>query len=229
LLDGGSGADTLNGEAGNDSYIVDNAGDKVVEAANGGTDTVQASRSYTLPENVEKLILIAAGNYSGTGNVQSNTITGNGGANTLKGLGGNDVLLGGRGNDRLYGDSGNDKLNGAAGADTLFGGSGADTFVFRAVSDSTVASTGRDTIVDFSKAAGDRIDLSAIDARPASSADNAFVFIGKSAFTKCAGELRYQKSGSDTLILGDTNGDGRADFSILVSGSVAFAKGDFLL
>ncbi|MDR6757402.1 Ca2+-binding RTX toxin-like protein [Mycoplana sp. BE70] len=229
VLNGGAGADTLLGGAGNDTYVVNCAGDTVVEAAGGGTDTVEAGCSYTLADHVERLVLTGTGSHSGTGNALSNRIVGNAADNVLKGLDGNDVLYGGRGNDRIYGGNGSDKIDGDAGADTLSGGSGCDTFVFRSVSDSTAAIGGRDTIVDFSKAAGDRIDLSGIDARQASSADNAFVFIGKSAFTKCAGELRYQKSGSDTLVLGDTDGDGRADFSILVTGSVAFAKGDFLL
>ncbi|MFD1329486.1 cadherin-like domain-containing protein [Mycoplana ramosa] len=229
VLNGGAGADKLLGGAGDDTYVVDDAGDCVVEVAGGGSDTVEAGCSYTLAAHVERLTLTGVGNYSGTGNTLANRIVGNAAANVLKGLDGNDVLLGGRGNDRIHGGNGSDRIAGDAGADMLSGGSGCDTFVFRSVSDSTLASAGRDTIVDFSKAAGDRIDLSAIDARPASSADNAFVFIGKAAFTKCAGELRYQKSGSDTLVLADTDGDGRADFSILVSGSVAFAKGDFLL
>lgn len=226
-LNGGSGADRLIGGAGDDIYVVDHAGDIVVEATGGGADTVTAGCSYTLAGNVERLILTGTGGYAGTGNALSNRIVGNAAANTLKGLDGDDLLYGGRGNDRIYGGNGNDRIDGGAEADVLSGGSGCDTFVFRAASDSTVSSPGRDTIADFSK--GDRIDLGAIDARASSSADNAFVFIGNSNFTKCAGELRYQKSGSDTLVSGDTDGDGRADFSILVSGNITFTKGDFLL
>ena len=49
------------GRAGNDTYVVDNAGDVVSEAASAGTDTVQSSVTYTLGDNVENLTLTGAG------------------------------------------------------------------------------------------------------------------------------------------------------------------------
>ena len=56
LLDGGLSADLMDGGSGDDHYIIDDAGDSVVELADAGLDTVTASISHELAENVEKLI-----------------------------------------------------------------------------------------------------------------------------------------------------------------------------
>jgi Ca2+-binding RTX toxin-like protein len=98
-LDGRSGADTLEGGAGDDIYYVDNIGDVVIEAINGGIDTIYASVSYNQPTNVEKVISVGSGAVNTTGNSLNNTLTGNSGNNTLTGLGGNDILDGGAGTD----------------------------------------------------------------------------------------------------------------------------------
>ncbi|MFM6511173.1 MAG: bluetail domain-containing putative surface protein, partial [Microcystis panniformis] len=145
-LVGTSGADAMTGLAGNDTYTVNNAGDLVIEALNQGTDTVQASISYTLPNNVENLLLTGTGNLNGTGNALNNQITGNSGNNSLNGAAGIDTLIGG---------AGNDSLNGAAGIDTLTGGVGTDIFIFQ-FSQSTAAAL--DRVTDFAIGT-DKIDL----------------------------------------------------------------------
>lgn len=98
-LDGQAGADTMIGGSGNDIYVVDNAGDKVTEVANQGTDTVQASITYTLGDHLENLTLTGTAAINGTGNTANNTLMGNSGNNTLIGGGGADTLMGGEGRD----------------------------------------------------------------------------------------------------------------------------------
>ncbi|MDD5384419.1 MAG: calcium-binding protein [Gallionella sp.] len=98
-LDGGTGADMLLGGAGNDTYVVDNQSDTVGELVGEGTDTVQASVSRTLGDNLENLTLTGAASINGTGNGLDNVIVGNGAANMLTGGLGNDTLNGGAGND----------------------------------------------------------------------------------------------------------------------------------
>lgn len=99
-LNGGVGADTLTGGAGNDIYIVDNVGDRVIEAVNGGNDTVRTSlNTYTLSDNVEVLAFTGTGGFTGTGNALNNIITGGNGVDRLNGGSGNDTLSGGGGND----------------------------------------------------------------------------------------------------------------------------------
>jgi serralysin len=130
VLDGRGGADIMRGGLGNDTYIVDNVNDVVIEESTLASeiDTVRASVSYTLSTNVENLVLTGNANLNGSGNELDNVITGNAGSNTLVGGAGNDSLYGGAGNDRLEGGEGNDLLDGGAGIDTLIGGQGDDIY-----------------------------------------------------------------------------------------------------
>lgn len=98
-LHGGSGADDMQGDAGDDTYVVDNTGDKVTEWLNAGNDTVNASISYTLGDNVENLLLTGTTDIHGAGNALNNRITGNSGSNFIDGGAGADTLIGGTGSD----------------------------------------------------------------------------------------------------------------------------------
>jgi len=108
LLDGGTGADAMTGGTGGETYIVDDIADTVVEAFGEGADTVFASVTYTLAENVEHLTQTGSANINATGNQDANLITGNVGNNVLSGSGGDDTLIGGGGTDTLAGGLGND-------------------------------------------------------------------------------------------------------------------------
>jgi Ca2+-binding RTX toxin-like protein len=145
-LDGGMGMDTLIGGSGDDIYVIDNAGDNVIESRNAGTDAVYSSISYTLTDNVENLALSGTAGISGTGNALDNVITGNGGANMLSGMGGNDTLQGNTANDILQGGDGNDTLRDNGGNNLLDGGRGADSLAGNAGNELFAGGTGNDVI-----------------------------------------------------------------------------------
>ncbi|MCW1918923.1 M10 family metallopeptidase C-terminal domain-containing protein [Rhodobacter sp. KR11] len=96
-LSGLGGIDTLEGGAGADTYVVAELGDVIVEAVDGGIDTIRASVDYTLGANLETLILDGA--LKGTGNTLGNTLIGNALANTLDGKTGADTMRGAAGDD----------------------------------------------------------------------------------------------------------------------------------
>jgi len=182
----------------------------------GGPDTQYSSVTSTLTTKQHLVLLDGpTGLLNGIGNAQANTIVGNKGNNVLTGLAGNDDLRGGKGNDTLVG---------GLGKDTMTGGVGGDKFDFNLITES-VRGANRDVIVDFTRAQGDKIDLSTLDADTDGTAGNqAFQFIGATAFTGIDGQLRC----SSGIIQGDTNGDKVADFEIQVKLATLFAT-DFIL
>jgi len=127
LLDGGLGADTMTGGRGDDTYIVDNTGDRIVELAGEGTDTIVSSVSFTASAHVENLSLTGSAHVNGTGNTLDNRLTGNAGNNVLDGGAGSDTLLGGAGNDTLQGGVGADSMSGGLGDDRYYVDNAGDT------------------------------------------------------------------------------------------------------
>ena len=122
ILNGLAGADVLDGGSGNDTYVVDDVGDVVIELAGGGTDTVQTTlAARTLADNLENLTFAGNGDFAGTGNALANVITGSTGNDTLDGAGGADRLVGGLGDDTyIVGESGDTVVEASAqGRDTV--------------------------------------------------------------------------------------------------------------
>jgi Ca2+-binding RTX toxin-like protein len=165
--------------------------------------------------------------FKGWGGTVDGDIHGSGGNDTIIGGAADDAIFGDFGMDVLKGGNGDDTLAGGAGRDAMTGGLGSDTFDFNNVNESALGGQ-RDRITDFSKV-DDFIDLSSIDANAGVGGNQAFDFIGSTAFSNTAGELRATTSSGNTIIAGDADGDGNADFSILAVGVTGLTAGDFIL
>jgi Ca2+-binding RTX toxin-like protein len=159
------------------------------------------------------------------GNADQN-FSGGANADDLFGAGGRDIIKGGNGDDRLFGESGADKLTGGRAHDVLFGGGGKDIFLFNRVGDTKPAPAKRDIISDFA-VGNDRINLKKMDADVELEGNQAF-FFGGDAFDNTAGELIQVAAGDDSLLGGDIDGDGVADFAILLAGVQASVENDIV-
>ena len=188
---GGSGANRMYGGDGNDTYFVDHPNDEVVEGfgTSSGTDTVRSRLdNYTLPANVEILILEPNNDWNqiftnddlnGTGNALNNRLQGNQGNNNLYGMDGDDTLIGGLGDNLLDGGGGFDM------ADYSQIGHPAIVNLGEAVP-GYAYSTGvayYDTLVDIEGAIGTRFD----DSFTGNSQDNFFELVGGSDFVDGGG------------------------------------------
>ena len=163
-----------------------------------------------------------------TGGSGGDAITGNAANNLLTGRGGFDALVGGDGNDTLNGGNGQDTLTGGAGRDVLSGGDGADDFVYYYASDSGTANVARDRINGFISGSDD-IDLRNMDANINDADIDAFSWRGRQAFDGTAGQLRWSSVAAGVVVEADLDGDGSADFAILLGGISSVLRGDFLI
>lgn len=232
-LDGGTGNDKLYGNGGNDA-LKGGEGDDTLMAGSGadtldggaGSDTADYSeftKSLSVTLNganystlkfgiIKTDILKNIENIIGGGGADK--ITGDLNANILNGGTGNDTLDGSAGNDTLIGGAGNDVFTGGTGKDSLTGGLGSDVFYFKAYAELGLG-TNADAITDFSKAQEDKIDLSALDAKVAStSVNDSFNFLA-TAPTKTStsnGALWY----SNGILYGSNDTDLAPEFQIYV-------------
>lgn len=218
-LHGNLGADVLQGMGGKDALFGDVGNDRLT----GGSEDDMLD-----------------------GGAGSDQMNGNAGLDNLLGGGGNDLLFGESGHDHLYGHAGDDFLFGGDNRDTIFGGDGddlieggaqrdvlgggggADNFRFFD-GDTGATRLEADSILNFSRTQGDKINLHPIDANTGLAGNQAFRFIGDQAFTGHAGDLRYHLVNGEMFIQGDTNGDKVADLFIAVDGLPEPAASDFIL
>ncbi|MCP5073640.1 MAG: hypothetical protein GY947_10155 [Rhodobacteraceae bacterium] len=210
ILTGTDLAENISLLAGDDSY-----------SALGGNDTVYGDAGDDTLDG-------GTGNDTIYGNAGNDQIWGGADNDRLKGGSGSDDLFGGADNDKLIGGSGGDQLTGGAGRDVLKGGYDADVFHFISTGDSGTSGATRDLINDFAQGV-DSIDLSLIDASVTGAGNEAFSFIGITGFSGIEGELRYKQTATRTIIQGDVDGDGVADFEIGITGFFTLLATDFVL
>ena len=147
-------------------------------------------------------------------------------ANSLTGSSLSDTIIGGDLDDTLVGGKGVDTIVGGLGKDVMTGGNQSDYFVFESAAEAGLGAN-RDRITDFSLG-NDVIDLAEIDAITGAG-DDAFTFIGEDAFT-AAGQLRFFLNGAgNTVIQGNTDGTGGAEFEITLAGVIALTVDEFFL
>jgi len=146
---------------------------------------------------------------------QNSELFGEAGNDLLRGNTGNDALWGGLGQDTLSGGRGNDWLQGGQGSDRLSGGEGADFFSYQ-INDAS--SRWRDTITDFDGQRGDRLGITAVLDGEDPFANPGWKYIGSSAFSGAAAELRF----ANGHLQGDVDGDRKADLLIHLLGVNTF-------
>ena len=237
VLNGGVGADRMEGGDNDDRYFVDSVGDVVFERRDGGHDFVTSSIAFTLPAEVEDLLLVG-GAREGTGNVSANVLTGTASGDALVGLDGNDVLYGmagidrldgGVGNDRLVGGNGNDQLSGGDGLDTLDGGAGADRMTGGAGADHYYIDAAGDVVVEESGGGRDLVTASVATTLAANVEDLELVGAARHGTGNASANLITGGAGGDYLagldgfdtlygMAGDDHLDGGAASDILVGG-----------
>jgi Ca2+-binding RTX toxin-like protein len=216
-MHGGAGADFFDGGVGDDyvAYHDSPSGVSINLMAGKGSGGDAAGDTFVDVESVD------GSKFDDTlfGDNNGNLLSGDNGRDTMKGFGGDDYIYGGDDNDTIFGmdgvdlihgGAGKDYIVGGAGRDSLFGDDGGDTFVWGSTDDApvvdgpgyTVCNT--DVISDFDVAEGDLIDLHFIDADIYAAGNQAFTFIGASAFSGTPGELAYVHYCDSTFILMQT-------------------------
>ena len=174
-----------------------------------------------------------------TGTAAANTLVGTNDGDLFRGLAGNDVIRALGGGDTIFGGLGADRQTGGLGKDTFFltslfdsakGQSGLINGVFNAAQGSGL----RDIVTDFTRGQ-DKLNLSTIDANTKIGGNQAFAWRGTGNFTGVAGQLIERlynpagTAGDKSIVYGDVNGDGKADFQIELTGLKVLGVNDFAL
>ena len=203
VINGGIGRDAMTGRGGDDTFIIDNIGDRVREAAGGGSDTVLGSTSYALAagQEIEALQLLSStgtARLNLSGNEFGQKLVGNNGANVLDGRGGNDLLIG-RG--------------------------GADSFAFS----TALGSTNVDRISDFAAEDMMRLSKSIFSAlAPGQLAEGAFKNIS-TGIADSGDRILYKQATGELFYDADGSGNGASVKFAVLDNKAALTAADFLV
>jgi len=254
-LDGGSSADSLNGNAGDD-HLDGGTGHDSLSGGDGNDELYAGAGNDTVNGGLGDDLIIGgdgAGNdryigdqgndtvkyTSATAGIRVNLAAGTAGSISADAGIGMDVLLaienviGGNFNDLLTGNMLSNKLSGEGGIDTivgglgkdiLSGGSGDDVFKYNSVGEAGIGSS-RDSITDFSP--GDKIDLTAIDAKYRFTRNDSFTFLASAPTSALSANGALWFSGG--ILYGSTDSDIAAEFEIKLDGVASLSGSDILL
>ena len=154
-------ADTLEGGAGNDTYIINDVGVTISDGL--GTNTAIITAHFQLVSglttigirgfgpfytpDIQNLTLQGSADFDILGDPQNNILRGNAGHNYISGVGGDDSLFGGAGDDVLISAEGTSLLDGGAGDDFLRGANGDDTLRGGDGNDALYGDEGNDILI----------------------------------------------------------------------------------
>ena len=209
VLTGNGAANTINGLAGND-YLKGLAGKDTLNGGSGSDllDGGGGGDQFNGGTGIDFVL------FGGSTRVTVDFATGRAtrGAET-DGLTSIEGAIGSTAGDSFTGNAGANWFQGGLGRDVCTGGGGRDLYDFNSVADSKTGSANRDVIGDFAHLT-DKLDLMGIDADTGTEGNQAFRWVGTSAFTGEPGELGYVTSGDDIIVRASTDADTAAEFQI---------------
>lgn len=228
---GGKQGERIFDEGGADSYLMGDGEDTIFVSNDHAADVFDGGIS---PAQTRDKLDLRGVDVGVTLNLAVQTLLIAGTTDTVKGFeriiatDHADVIIGSNLGERIRGEGGSDTITGGGGNDRINGGDGADTFVFTALNDSGKTRATRDVILDFNSDEDLIRILFDANTTGGGAGDDFTALLNNTTFTSHAGELRYIWRAEQTIVEGDVNGDGKADFSIALEGQLNLNLSDFM-